>query len=193
MFSLPEYLHFMFDDLISLTHTRREREREEGGEAGWMLKVSPAAARALFQALLVFKFHVPATAEHSCVRGACRNLSSLPTFRDSLSAVHCKAQTVTVLPVLSVASSKVPSERRGENKEMEWMWCSCCHALHLVSLIILQNVINKTTIKILWQEHERHDEQICTPQCYITHLSLSFSVFFCTISLSFLDMELCVL
>lgn len=75
------------------------------------------------------------------------------------------------------------------------MCCSCSHALHLVSLIILQNVLNKTTIKILWQEHEKHDEQICTPQCYITllslslspllFLSLSLSVFFCTVSPSF--------
>lgn len=53
------------------------------------------------------------------------------------------------------------------------MGCSCSRALHLVSLIILRSVLNKTTIKILWHEHEKHDEQICTPKCYITPPPLS--------------------
>lgn len=86
------------------------------GEAGWMLKVSPAA-RALFQVLLVFKslyLRPCKTRTQQNVRGVYKNLS-LSTALDALSAVHRTAETVTVLPVLSVPSSKVPSEERGEN------------------------------------------------------------------------------
>lgn len=156
-----------------------KRGRGEVSLACRMLKVSPGA-HALFQLLLVCKIHVPARPEYRIVS----------TFRGSLSAVHRTAITVTVLPVFSLPSSKVPSRRRGENMERELTWCSCSHALHLVSFNILQNIINKTTIKILWL---KHDEQICTFQCYITDLS-PLSLFLHRVSLfSFLDMELSVL
>ena len=99
--------------LRACSHTERDRRVRL---AGWMLKISQAA-HGLFQVLSVFKNPIPARREYNRaqnVRGAYRNLY-LPTFRDSLAAVHCTAQTVTVLPVLSVPSSKVSSEGRGKN------------------------------------------------------------------------------
>lgn len=127
-----------------------------------MLKVSPAA-HALFQVLSGLELHVPARGECSRaqnVRGAYRKrLHSF--FPHSHTLGFFAASCAPFLLAASPPLQKVPSETcggnvcRGEggrerkNKNGKRMGCSCSCALHLVSLIILRSILNKTTIKIL--------------------------------------------
>lgn len=121
-----------------------------------MLKVSPAA-HALFQVLSALELHVPARGERSRaqnVRGAYRK--RLHSFSPHSHTRGGFCGIPRSLSPRSLASSSKSAERDprwkhvgGGNKNGERMGCSCSRALHLVSLIILRSVLNKTTIKIL--------------------------------------------
>lgn len=168
--------------LRACSHTEKERERER--VRGRRVRWGRLDAEGLSGCTCPFPGPLSFEAPRPCKSRMQQSTKCERSIQKPLFSPHSQTLDLQypVLPVLPVPSSKVPSERRGEKhvKGIDVMQLFPCSPSCLSHYPAVRSKQNNHKNSLTWTE--KHDEQICTPQCYITslsplHLSASLSFF----------------